>query len=281
MPRGSSIPSPIFRLPSIPAEQPRYPISDLHIGWDVQQGDFRTFRVQSHTDLRPSPRVSPATTFTGRVTRPSDNEQVVVEYIQSGDVLFTGADACCPTTASLLSAEKAAGTYLQGLGPAAVGRGGSSRSGPVITRQGNGGGSRAAVAPRALVCIDVATGRRFKAVPVEGAIEAVHSAGHYAVMAVAPLQSYPEGLNGSLVVLDFSQEGFGLSEAQRAQQAQAQRGHRRQTATSTAWESRGAGGSVTGAGEVEAEPEAAMQAGRVGTGRGKRKKRPHSSQHLS
>lgn len=45
-------------------------------------------------------------------------------------------------------------------------------------------------------------------------MESVHSAGQYLVLSIAELGSYPEGLRGSIVVLDFSgnQAGFGLEE---------------------------------------------------------------------
>ena len=195
--------------------------------------------MQSHTDLRPPPRTANASSFTGRTTRPGDSEQVIVEYIQSGDVLFTGADSSCAGTASLLRAEKAAGTYLSGLGCSSVGKGG--KGGPFLSKPGKGptatgrgssastsrsGGSSNSegIAPRALICIDSETGKRYKAIPIEGAIEAVHAAGHYIIVAVAPLEDYPNGSLGSLVVVDFTQEGFGITDAQRAQQAGEKKG---------------------------------------------------------
>ena len=49
-----------------------------------------------------------------------------------------------------------------------------------------------------------------QAVPIEGAIESLHSAGQYLVLAASDLAGFPEGLNGSLVVLDFAGgPGFG------------------------------------------------------------------------
>lgn len=48
--------------------------------------------------------------------------------------------------------------------------------------------------------------------PLEGVPESVHSAGQYLVAAVAELgPSYPDSLNGSIVVLDFAGEGFGAA----------------------------------------------------------------------
>lgn len=46
-----------------------------------------------------------------------------------------------------------------------------------VVEGGSGGGKRAPLAPRAVVCIDSATGRRFKALPIEGVVEAIHSTG--------------------------------------------------------------------------------------------------------
>jgi len=113
----------------------------------------------------------------------------------------------------LLKAEMAAGTYLPGLGPGAVWRGSARGGGPVISRQGTQDAKRS-IAPRALICIDVHSGRRMKAVPVEGVLESVHSAGHYILMAMAPLEGFPGGIHGSLPVLDFTGEGFGLKSSQ-------------------------------------------------------------------
>lgn len=51
-----------------------------------------------------------------------------------------------------------------------------------------------------------------QAVPVEGAIESLHSAGQYLVLAASDLGGFPEGVNGSLIVLDFAGgPGFGCS----------------------------------------------------------------------
>lgn len=51
-----------------------------------------------------------------------------------------------------------------------------------------------------------------QAVPIEGAIESLHSAGQYLVLAASDLGSLTEGLNGSLIVLDFAGgAGFGCS----------------------------------------------------------------------
>lgn len=213
----------------------RYPQVDHMVAWQTDdQGSITrstSMFMQSHTDLRPAPRSANASSFTGRSTRPGDSEQVIVEYIQSGDVLFTGADSSCPGTASLLKAEKAAGTYLSGLGCSSVGKGG--RGVPYVSRPGKGtsgtgrggaGSSSGSLAPRALICIDSETGKRYKAIPIEGAIEAVHAAGQYIAIAVAPLEDYPEGSAGSIVVVDFTQEGFGLTDSQRAQQAVTKKG---------------------------------------------------------
>jgi hypothetical protein len=80
------------------------------------------------------------------------------------------------------------------------------------------------MAPRALVCIDTKTGKRFKVIPVEGAIEAVHAAGHYLAVAVAPLGGggRMDGAAGSIVIVDFSKEGFGETTAQRAERKAAE-----------------------------------------------------------
>ena len=53
---------------------------------------------------------------------------------------------------------------------------------------------------------------RPQVVPVEGAIESLHSAGQYVVLAVSELGALPGGVTGSLVVLDFAGgAGFGCS----------------------------------------------------------------------
>lgn len=65
-----------------------------------------------------------------------------------------------------------------------------------------------------------------QAVPLEGVAESVHSAGQYLVAAVAELgPSYPDSLNGSIVVLDFAGEGFGAAPPERPARA-APRGKR-------------------------------------------------------
>ena len=47
---------------------------------------------------------------------------------------------------------------------------------------------------------------------MEGAIESLHSAGQYLVLAASDLGGFPEGVNGSLIVLDFAGgPGFGCS----------------------------------------------------------------------
>lgn len=204
----------------------RYPRVDRVYADSIRNGvgDPTQVYMHSHTDLRMPPRQAPSTVFSGRTLRPSDTEHVIVEYVQSGEVLFTSADASCTATGALLRAEKSAGTYLSGLGPRGAPRTGSKHT-PTLVLPGNGSGPRHAdVAPRALVCIDAATGRRFKAIPVEGPIEAVHSAGHFVAMAVAPLEAYPDGTVGSLVVLDFRGQGFGLTASQRREQVTQKQG---------------------------------------------------------
>lgn len=202
----------------------RYPAIDHHMAWSLEGGapDTAIF-VQSHTDLRPPPRTSLPHHLAARAHRAPDIEQVIVEYIQSGESLFAGADASCAAVASLLRAERAAGTYLPGLGPRGAARRGAG-GGPAVSVPGRGGGAGVPLAPRALVLIDAATGRRYKAIPVEGALEAVHSGGHYLALAVAPLDAGAAEAAGALVVLDFSMHGFGLTPAQREEQAAARAG---------------------------------------------------------
>jgi hypothetical protein len=139
-----------------------------------------------------------------------------VEYTQDGGVIITSADSSCPAVAALLGHEKVAGSYLEGLGPAtSMPRGGggsaSGRKQPFISRGGRG--QKGQLAPRALVLIDTNSGCRYKAVPLEGVCESVHSAGQYVVCSVAEQGSYPEGASGSLVVLDFGGTGLGVSPA--------------------------------------------------------------------
>ena len=56
-----------------------------------------------------------------------------------------------------------------------------------------------------------------QAVPIEGAIESLHSAGQYLVLAASDLGNLTEGLNGSLIVLDFAGgAGFGCGAEQAA-----------------------------------------------------------------
>jgi hypothetical protein len=192
-----------------------FPPVDHLMSWGMTEGGgVRScpFYMQSHVDLRPPPRRAATSAISGRLTRPPDSDPVIVEYVQSGEVLMTVGDSSCPSTAALLWAERAAKTYLEGLGPS---RSTITTTAPVMpstTRKQAGSarrGQRSSIAPRALILIDTATGKRFKAIPVDGTLEAVHSAGHYVVMAVAELDSYPDGPSGSIVVLDFSGQGFG------------------------------------------------------------------------
>jgi hypothetical protein len=187
--------------------------------------------VESHTDVLPKPKAPPVSA-TGRINICPDTEPVIVEYIQSGKTIFTSGHSTCSGTAALLKEEMEAGTYLHGLGPKSVaGRG--KKAGPFVSRPGGAtpaaaaaGGKRkktkagdvGTLAPRAIICIDTETGRRYKTIPIEGMIESVHAAGHLLVAAVAPLN---KGAEGSLVVIDFSMEGFGLTDAHRAEQRQA------------------------------------------------------------
>lgn len=193
-----------------------FPPVDHLMSWGMTEGGgVRScpFYMQSHVDLRPPPRRAATSAISGRLTRPPDSDPVIVEYVQSGEVLMTVGDSSCPTTAALLWTERAAKTYLEGLGPSRSTN--TTVSAPVMpssTRKQAGSarrGQRSSIAPRALILIDTATGKRFKAIPVDGTLEAVHSAGHYVVMAVAKLDSYPDGPSGSIVVLDFSGQGFG------------------------------------------------------------------------
>lgn len=202
-------------LSSVPGQ---YPDIDRAYGRRTDEGlpgaHNWAYLIQCHVDLRYPPRAQTIGTSTGRITRPVDNEQVIVEYTQSGDVIFTSGDATCPSTAALLRNEKDKGTYLEGLGCHAAVKSGR-RLGPMVSQQGDGGGFLAPLAQRALVCIDATTGHRFKTIPIEGSIESVHSAGHFVIVAVGPIvggRYAPDGTHGALVVLDFTQEGFGVSQ---------------------------------------------------------------------
>ena len=177
---------------------------------------------------------------------------------QDGGVLFTTADASCSAVAALLSAEKAAGSYLEGLGPAGVRPRGGARA--AVVRGGRGPPRGRPLAPRALVLIDTATGCRFKAVPMDGQVEAVHSAGQFLLAAVAGPGG--EGLAGSLVVLDFSGAGLGATPAPAAGKA-AQR----------AGGSKRRGKAATAAAAAEEEEAAEGEAGS-----GKRKPRRQQQQ---
>ena len=130
-----------------------------------------------------------------------------VEYTQSGQVFFTVGDALhCEPASRLLQLERAAGTYLPGLGPSLPGR---LKAGRQVEPTGSGRAS-GPVAPRALVCIDAASGERYRAIPIEGTVESLHCAGHFLVAALSQLRG--EGTAGALVVLDFSGEGFDPGE---------------------------------------------------------------------
>ncbi|PRW32830.1 hypothetical protein C2E21_8028 [Chlorella sorokiniana] len=194
---------------------PRHPSYDAHFATALGAGGEPqgqvNYYVQSHTDLRAPPKTQYLSTLHGRASGPRDMEPGIVEYTQDGGVLFTTAETACPAVASLLQLEKAGGSYLAGLGPASARfAAGGSRRQPYVARGGRG--QRGQLSPRALVLIDTASGSRFKAVPVEGAIESLHSAGQYLVLAASELGGFPEGLNGSLVVLDFAGgPGFGCS----------------------------------------------------------------------
>lgn len=88
-------------------------------------------------------------------------EPGIVEYTQDGGVLFTTAETACPAVASLLQLEKAAGSYLPGLGPASARfAAGGGRRQPYVARGSKG--QRGQLSPRALVLIDTASGSRFK-----------------------------------------------------------------------------------------------------------------------
>ena len=116
---------------------------------------------QSHTDLRATPKAQLMSTLHGRAAGPRDNEPGIVEYTQDGGVLFTTAESSCPAVASLLQLEKAAGSYIAGLGPASAKPGaGGGRRRPFVARGGKG--PRGQLAPRALVLIDTASGCRYK-----------------------------------------------------------------------------------------------------------------------
>ncbi|KAL4422825.1 hypothetical protein ABPG75_009022 [Micractinium tetrahymenae] len=195
-----------------PASAARRPSFDYHHAIGMQGGVYTHYTA--HTDLRAPPTSPLLSTQHGRAAGPRAIEAGVVEYSQDGGVLFTTGETACPAVAALLGAEKAAGTYLEGLGPAAArpGGGGGGRRGAAVVRGGRGPRGKGALAPRALVLIDTSSGCRYKAVPLEGIAESVHSAGQYLVAAVAELgPSYPDSLNGSIVVLDFAGEGFGAA----------------------------------------------------------------------
>ncbi|KAL4448863.1 hypothetical protein ABPG77_007580 [Micractinium sp. CCAP 211/92] len=195
-----------------PAAAARRPAFDYHHAIGMQGGVYMHYTVQAHTDLRASPGTPLLSTQHGRAAGPRALEAGVVEYSQDGGVLFTTGETSCPAVAALLSAEKAAGAYLPGLGPAGARAAGAGRRGAALVRGGRGPRGKTALAPRALVMIDTSSGRRYKAVPLEGVPESVHSAGQYLVAAVAELgPSYPDSLNGSIVVLDFGGEGFGAA----------------------------------------------------------------------
>lgn len=164
------------------------------------------YSIQSHVDLRPPPSSAMPNTLSGRNTRPSRYENVIVEYSQCGSVLFTGADASCGTVARLLHREKQRKTYLAGLGPNSAPKSLSSlKNGSRKEIQaGSGSSSNQGLPKRALICIDVKTGARFKTFPIEGVLEAVHSAGHILIAAVADLETYPQGHMGALVIIDFA-----------------------------------------------------------------------------
>lgn len=116
-------------------------------------------RLQSHTDLRPPPTAPLLSTLHGRASGMRTGEPGVVEYTQDGGVLLTTGDTSCPAVAALLGHEKAAGAYLEGLGPrAAKPRTGGSRRQPFISHGGRG--QRGQLAPRALVMIDSTSGCR-------------------------------------------------------------------------------------------------------------------------
>jgi len=199
--------------------------------------------VVSHADLLPQPRTL-TYAITHRLTVNPNDEPFIMENIQSGKTIFTSGDSSCNETKALLKREKKAGTYLYGLGPNSVKRGKEKNTGPFVSRPGgekcNARGNRddkrkgrkqenkksrdvGSVAPRAIICIDTETGRRYKTIPIEGVIECIHAAGHLLIVAVAPVDNYPDGAQGSLVVIDFSKEGFGLTDAQHAEQRQIQR----------------------------------------------------------
>lgn len=118
---------------------------------------------QAHTDLRASPGTPLLSTQHGRAAGPRALEAGVVEYSQDGGVLFTTGETSCPAVATLLGAEKAAGTYLPGLGPAGARAAGAGRRGAALVRGGRGPRGKTALAPRALVMIDTSSGRRYKA----------------------------------------------------------------------------------------------------------------------
>ena len=191
----------------------RFPPVDHLVSWArMEGGGVRScpFYMQSHVDLRPPPRRAASSAISGRLTRPPDSDPVVVEYVQSGEILMTLGDSICPATAALLRSERTAKTYVEGLGPSSTTttrRQRLQQSTAQSTRRGQKAKSN--IAPRALILIDTATGERFKAIPVDGTLEAAHSAGHYVVMTVAELESYPDGPSGALIVLDFSGQGFG------------------------------------------------------------------------
>jgi hypothetical protein len=219
-------------------------VDDLYEEDEAMAGRTQMF-VESHTDLLPTPNRPPYWN-TGRWMVSPDAEPVILEYTQSGKTIFTSGNSKCSGTAALLKREKEEGSYLYGLGPKSVaGNRSGKNAGPFVSipgqddekkaTSGGGGGSgrqrkkknprssEDSLAPRAIICTDTETGRRYKAIPIEGIIESIHAAGHLLVAAVAPENSYRDGVEGSLVVIDFSKEGFGLTEAQRAEQRQRER----------------------------------------------------------
>ncbi|KAL4857432.1 Queuine tRNA-ribosyltransferase accessory subunit 2 [Chlorella vulgaris] len=261
-----------YTQPAPGAAAGRHPRFDNHIaeplpGAGPEHGAVLIpFYIQSHTDLRPSPTTSQSATVHGRPAAALSREPGIVEYTQDGGVIITSADSSCPAVAALLGHEKVAGSYLEGLGPATgMPRGGaggaSGRKQPFISRGGRG--QKGQLAPRALVLIDTNSGCRYKAVPLEGVCESVHSAGQYVVCSVAEQGSYPEGASGSLVVLDFGGTGLGVSPTPspstaataraaaqpggKQQQQQQQQQHRRRQQR--------AGGKSTAAAQEEEEEE--------------------------
>jgi hypothetical protein len=207
---------------------------------------YRTLmHVESHTDLLPKIKALYKSSMS-REMFPTNAEQVIRKCIQSGKTIFISGDSSCPGTMALLKKEKEAGTYLYGLGPNSVKNGKEKTTGPFVSRPGGDGsrgrgscddkrrkkrrkqenkdGNDGILASRAIICTDTETGRRYKTIPIEGIIESVHCAGHLLVVAVAPIDTYPGGAEGSLVVIDFSKEGFGVTDAQQQRQVQQKKG---------------------------------------------------------